>query len=169
VIYLNILAARDAGPLGSNLVKSPVIDRDGAAVLCDMQNGNIFCSNNINACNKLPLANYISNLKMRQNPRAASHLFISSSTSVHNANSFYHEILNADNEISSSFDEIIDLWNNKMARNINPKYLENPIESDVSHTEVNKARTNNFSGFGAEYPLGRALSKLLDHNSRKQN
>lgn len=71
-------------------------------------------------------------------------------------------IFNAGTGKSYSFNEVIDILNNKLGTVIKPFYRENPISNYVLHTKADTSKMTSI-GFEAEYSLNRGIEELIGY------
>ena len=79
----------------------------------------------------------------------------------------YHGILNVGTGKAYSFNDVIDILNQKLRSNAKPKYIDNPIKNYVMHTLADTTNLHNILGFKAKYDLESGISELIGHSSQK--
>jgi len=75
-----------------------------------------------------------------------------------------YEILNAGTGLSYSFNDIIEIINKILKKNIKPIYRENPIKNYVYHTLADMSKTERILGFKAKIPLKEGILSLLSES-----
>jgi len=79
----------------------------------------------------------------------------------------YHGILNMGTGKAYSFNEVIEILNQKLRSDVKPDYMENPIKNYVSHTLADTTNLQNVLGFKAKYNLESGIDELLSHCSQQ--
>jgi UDP-glucose 4-epimerase len=74
----------------------------------------------------------------------------------------YHGILNVGSGQSFSFNEIIAMLNKKLAMDVQPIYVPNPIKNYVAHTLADTSKALNILRFRASYSLDRGIDEILN-------
>jgi len=69
-------------------------------------------------------------------------------------------IFNVGTGRSYTFNQVVDLLNEKLGKNLKPEYKENPIKNYVMHTLADTTKINSL-GFKAKYSLSDGLDEIL--------
>lgn len=72
-----------------------------------------------------------------------------------------YDILNAGTGRCASFNDVIDILNQKMGTDIKPEYVENSIKNYVQETLADISKTKRVLGFRAETSLDEGIGKLV--------
>jgi UDP-glucose 4-epimerase len=75
----------------------------------------------------------------------------------------HYGILNVGTGVAYSFNDVIELLNDRLGLNIGPKYIENPIKNYVGHTLADTSRAKDVLGFEARFSLEKGLNDLLEY------
>lgn len=78
----------------------------------------------------------------------------------------YQGILNAGTGTAYSFNQVIDILNDRLGSEIRPKYMDNPIKNYVKDTLADTSKTENVLGFKAKYSLKEGINSLVDYYQR---
>jgi UDP-glucose 4-epimerase len=73
---------------------------------------------------------------------------------------FEHGIFNVGTGVSRSFNDVIDVLNEELGKNVNPEYVPNPIKNYVLNTLADPSKTENTLEFKAKISLQEGISKL---------
>jgi len=79
----------------------------------------------------------------------------------------YHGVLNVGTGKAYSFNDIIEILNQKLRSNVTPKYIENPIKNYVLHTLADTTNLHSVLGFKAKYDLESGIDELIGHSNQK--
>jgi len=71
------------------------------------------------------------------------------------------EIFNVGTGKETSFNEIIAILNEILGKNIQPKYVSNPIQYYQYHTQADTTKAEKILGFKAEIPLRKGIEMLI--------
>jgi len=71
------------------------------------------------------------------------------------------EIINVGTGKSHSFNEVVDILNKLLGKDIKPKYVENPIKNYVWHTLADPTKMQTLLGFTPRYSLEEGIKELL--------
>jgi UDP-glucose 4-epimerase len=74
-------------------------------------------------------------------------------------------IFNVGTGKSITINEMIDLLNKKLGKDIKPKYIENPITNYVQHTLADTTKAEKELGFKAKISLEQGIDKLIEYYS----
>lgn len=75
--------------------------------------------------------------------------------------SHYHGILNVGTGKAYSFNEVIEILNQKLGCKIKPKYVANPIKNYVQHTLADTSKAEKEIGFKAQVSLEAGLDAIM--------
>lgn len=78
----------------------------------------------------------------------------------------YQGILNAGTGAAYSFNQVIDLLNDRLGSEIQPKYVDNPIKNYVKDTLADTSKTEKVLGFKAKRSLKEGIDFLVDYYQR---
>lgn len=73
----------------------------------------------------------------------------------------YHGILNAGTGRAYSFNQVIDILNQKLGSDIKPGYVNNPIKNYVRHTQAETTKSKAVLGFEARLILEDGISNMV--------
>ena len=76
------------------------------------------------------------------------------------------EIFNVGTGVSYTFNEVVDLINNMLGKNIKPKYVSNPISNYVYHTLADTSKSERLLGFKARIDLRQGVEMLLEEEAK---
>ncbi|HOO54545.1 MAG TPA: GDP-mannose 4,6-dehydratase [Methanothrix sp.] len=82
-------------------------------------------------------------------------------------NSNYHGILNVGTGKSYSFNEVVQVLNEKMNTDLQPEYDENPIRNYVMHTLADTSRAKEVLDFESQFALREGIDELVEHYLRR--
>ena len=74
---------------------------------------------------------------------------------------FNYEILNVGTGVAYSFNEVVDLINKLLGKNIKPIYKPNPIKNYVYHTLADTTKAERILGFKAKVSLEEGIKNLI--------
>jgi UDP-glucose 4-epimerase len=80
----------------------------------------------------------------------------------HGMSSDYHGILNVGTGTAYSFNDVINLINEGIGSEIEPKYVDNPIKNYVSHTKADTSKAKSILGFKASCALSDGIKSLIN-------
>ena len=69
-------------------------------------------------------------------------------------------IFNVGTGISHSFNDVIEILNAKLGKNIKPIYVDNPIKNYVMHTQADTTKMANL-GFLSRYSIEKGIDELV--------
>jgi UDP-glucose 4-epimerase len=75
----------------------------------------------------------------------------------------HHGIFNAGTGVAYSFNDVVELLNDRLGLHVTPQYIENPIKNYVGHTLADTSRAKEVLGFEARYTLEKGLDDLLEN------
>ena len=75
-------------------------------------------------------------------------------------NSAKHEIVNVGTGKSYSFNQVVEIINKILNKNITPVYIANPIKNYVQHTRADTTFAEKFLGFKAKYDLETGIREI---------
>ncbi|MHC1631804.1 MAG: NAD-dependent epimerase/dehydratase family protein [Methanotrichaceae archaeon] len=75
----------------------------------------------------------------------------------------YHGILNVGTGTSYSFNDVVQILNEKMKTEFQPRYTENPIKNYVKHTLADTSKAEEVLGFKARYALKEGINNLIKY------
>ena len=73
----------------------------------------------------------------------------------------YNGILNVGTGRSYSFNQVVELLNERMGTDLLPMYTDNPIENYVMHTLADTSKAKEVLGFGARFTLQDGIEELV--------
>ncbi len=74
---------------------------------------------------------------------------------------FEYEIFNVGTGVAHTFNEVVDLLNRLLGKNIQPVYRPNPIKNYVYHTLADTSKAEKVLGFKAKVNLEKGVSELI--------
>ena len=74
-------------------------------------------------------------------------------------------IFNVGTGRSITVNEMVDLLNKKLGKNIKPRYIENPLRNYVQHTLADTSKAEKELGFKAKTSLEQGIDKLIEYYS----
>ena len=77
------------------------------------------------------------------------------------------DVFNVGTGKSTSFNEVVELINRKLGKNITPVYVENPIKNYVMHTLADTEKAEKMLGFKARIELEKGLDMIVKYYRRK--
>jgi len=77
------------------------------------------------------------------------------------------DVFNVGTGKSTSFNEVVELINRKLGKNITPVYAENPIKNYVMHTLADTEKAEKMLGFKARIELEKGLDMIVKYYTRK--
>ena len=81
---------------------------------------------------------------------------------------FECEIFNVGTGVAHTFNEVVELLNRKLGKDIKPIYKPNPIKNYVYHTLADTTKAERILGFKAKIDLETGVSLLIKEYSRKE-
>ncbi|MFX0096478.1 MAG: NAD-dependent epimerase/dehydratase family protein [Candidatus Hodarchaeota archaeon] len=75
-------------------------------------------------------------------------------------------VINIGTGIDTSFNELIELLNSKLRKNVKPKYVRNPIKNYVQETLADTKKAKTELGFTAEYTVEKGIDKIIQYYSK---
>jgi UDP-glucose 4-epimerase len=75
----------------------------------------------------------------------------------------HHGILNAGTGVAYSFNDVVELLNDRLGLHVTPQHIENPIKNYVGHTLADTSKAKEVLGFEARYTLEKGLDDLLEN------
>jgi UDP-glucose 4-epimerase len=79
------------------------------------------------------------------------------------------EIINIGSGTKTSFNEIIKIINNKLGKNVQSEYVENPLKNYVSHTLADTQKAKELLDFEAEFKLEDGIEKTIEYYKTLSN
>lgn len=70
-------------------------------------------------------------------------------------------IFNVGTGVSYTFNEIIEILNRKLKKDVKPTYVKNPIKNYVMHTLADTTKARERLGFEAQYPLEEGIDQII--------
>jgi len=79
------------------------------------------------------------------------------------------EIINIGSSRNTSFNEIIKIINNKLGKNVQSEYVENPLKNYVYHTLADTQKAKELLDFEAEFKLDDGIGKTIEYYKTLSN
>ncbi len=79
----------------------------------------------------------------------------------------YHGILNVGTAKSYSFNQVVEMLNERMGTDLRPEYTENPIKNYVMHTLADTSKAKEVLGFEAQRTLKEGIEELVGAYSNR--
>jgi UDP-glucose 4-epimerase len=73
----------------------------------------------------------------------------------------YHGILNVGTGKAYSFNDVIEILNQKLGLTVKPKYAKNPIKNYVMHTLADISKAEREIGFKAQSPFDKGIDAII--------
>jgi len=73
------------------------------------------------------------------------------------------DVFNVGTGKETSFNEVVEILNRKLGKNIKPKYVPNPIKNYVYRTQADPTKAEEILGFKAKTPLEEGIEKTIQY------
>ncbi|MHA1607674.1 MAG: GDP-mannose 4,6-dehydratase, partial [Candidatus Freyarchaeota archaeon] len=73
------------------------------------------------------------------------------------------DVFNVGTGKETSFNEVVEILNRKLGKNIKPKYVPNPIKNYVYRTQADPTKAEKILGFKAKTTLNEGIEKTIQY------
>ncbi|MFP4150749.1 MAG: NAD-dependent epimerase/dehydratase family protein [Candidatus Aenigmatarchaeota archaeon] len=79
------------------------------------------------------------------------------------AESIGYEAVNVGRGVETSFNEVVEMLNSTLGKNIDPKHIENPIDNYVERTKADTSKAEELLDFEHKVPVEEGINKTAEH------